>query len=99
MLDVGQAFDGTAIVEGVAQAHHGLRLKDVDQNRQHRQRLARIVSRQQLARSDGVGGSLLQVKVGHRQQAPGRPVQGAGRQGLQFLAGTIELERDHARHD
>ena len=68
---------------------------DVDQRRQHRQRLARVVARQQLARIDGVGRALLEMQVGHRQQTPCRPVQGACRQCLQLFAGAVELEGHH----
>ena len=80
-------------MEGIAQANDRLGLQHVDQGRQHRQGLARVVARQELAGIDGVGRALLEMQVGHRQQAPRRPVQGACRQCLQLLAGAVELER------
>jgi len=55
MLGLRQARDGLPVVEGIAQADHRRGGKRIDQGRQHRQRLARVVARQQLARRHGIG--------------------------------------------
>ena len=90
-----QTFDGLAVMEGIAQADDGVGLKHVDQGGKHCQGLARVVTRQQLAGRHGVGRTFLQMQVGHRQQAPGGPVQRTCRQRLQPLARALEVERAH----
>src|SRR5260370_7225201 len=82
-------------MEGVAEADEGVGLKSLDRGGGHRQGLAGVVTRRELAGRDGVGRAFLQVQVGHRQQSLGGPMQRACRQCLQPLARALEVERAH----
>ena len=85
----GQAARAVGVVEAVAEGDHHAGLVAAQQQREAVERGVGVPRRQELAAA-GVGGALLQVQVGDREQAGGRPEQGAGGVEHQALAGEVD---------
>ena len=94
-IGLAQALAGLAVMEAVAQADHGLRLMALDDGRQLRQGLGRVIGRQELA-AGGEARALLQMQIGDGEQPPLRPDQRAGEIGQEI--GAVEAQRGGLAH-
>ena len=83
------------IVEAVTEGDHQARLITAQQRGEAVERGMGVPGRQELAAA-GVGGALLQVQVGDREQAGGGPVQGAGGVEHKAFAGEVDGSGGHA---
>ena len=92
-----QAARAVGVVEAVAEGDHHAGLVAAEQQGEAVERGVGVPGRQQLAAA-GVGGAFLQVQVGDREQAGGRPEQRAGRVEHQPLAGEVDGGGGHGEH-